>query len=130
MDRGAVNHVGSTALNPAWFMGTINPLWFMGGSYLIIFYRFAPIESMHYVYVLPSQKDKKFYIGFTGDLQRRLKEHNTGKNISTKSKRSLKLIYYEAHSSKKDAMRRKRSFKTTKGKSTLKQMLRDSLKAF
>jgi putative endonuclease len=82
---------------------------------------------MHYVYVLLSLKDEKFYIGFTNDLERRLKEHNSGKNISTKSRLPLKLFYYEAHLSKKDAARRERYFKTTKGKSTLKQMLRDSL---
>jgi putative endonuclease len=82
---------------------------------------------MHYVYVLLSLKDEKFYIGFTNDLERRLKEHNSGKNISTKSRLPLKLLYYEAHLSKKDAARRERYFKTTKGKSTLKQMLRDSL---
>jgi putative endonuclease len=82
---------------------------------------------MHYVYVLLSLKDEKFYIGFTNDLERRLKEHNSGENISTKSRLPLKLFYYEAHLSKKDAARRERYFKTTKGKSTLKQMLRDSL---
>jgi putative endonuclease len=85
---------------------------------------------MYYVYVLLSQKDKKFYIGLTNDLKRRLKEHNSGKNISTKSRLPLKLIYYEAHLSKADAARRERYFKTTKGKSTLKQMLRESLKRF
>ena len=49
-------------------------------------------ELMFYVYVLISLKDKKFYIGFTNDLKRRLKEHNSGKNISTKSRLPLKLI--------------------------------------
>ena len=83
---------------------------------------------MYYVYVLLSLKDKKFYIGFTNDLKRRLKEHNSGKNISTKSRLPLELIYYEAHLSKADAERRERYFKTTKGKSTLRQMLRESLK--
>ena len=85
---------------------------------------------MYYVYVLLSLKDKKFYIGFTNDLKRRLKEHDSGKNISTKSRLPLELIYYEAHLSKADAERRERYFKTTKGKSTLKQMLRESLKHF
>ncbi|MFZ5805929.1 MAG: GIY-YIG nuclease family protein [Verrucomicrobiota bacterium] len=82
---------------------------------------------MFYVYVLLSQKDDKFYIGFTGDFKRRLKEHQAGENTSTKSRRPLELIYYEAHRSKTDAMRREQYFKTTKGKSTLKQILRDSL---
>jgi len=46
---------------------------------------------MYYVYVLLSLKDKKFYIGFTNDLKRRLKEHNSGNNISTKSKASFRI---------------------------------------
>jgi len=53
-----------------------------------------------------------------------------GKNISTKSRLPLKLLYYEAHASKTDAMRREQYFKTTKGKAALKQMLRESLKNF
>jgi len=61
---------------------------------------------MFYVYVLISLKDGKFYIGYTGDLKRRLKEHNSGKNISTKSRLPLKLIYYESHLSKADNNKR------------------------
>jgi hypothetical protein len=36
-------------------------------------------------------------------------------------------MYYEAHTSKKDAKRREQYFKSTKGKSTLRQMLRNAL---
>jgi len=85
---------------------------------------------MFYVYVLLSLKDKKFYIGYTGDLKRRLKEHNSGKNISTKPRLPLKMIYYESHLSKVDAERREQYFKTTKGKATLRQMLRNSLEKY
>jgi putative endonuclease len=82
---------------------------------------------MHYVYILLSQKDGKFYIGFTSDLQRRLQEHHNGKAQSTKSRRPLKLLYYEAHLSKEDAQRRESYFKTSKGKATIRQMLRNSM---
>uniref|UniRef100_A0A832E1Q3 GIY-YIG domain-containing protein n=1 Tax=candidate division WWE3 bacterium TaxID=2053526 RepID=A0A832E1Q3_UNCKA len=41
---------------------------------------------MHYVYFLPSQKDGDFYTGVTSDLKRRVKEHNSGKNLSTQGK--------------------------------------------
>jgi len=75
---------------------------------------------MFYVNILISLKDKKFYIGFTNNLKRRLNEHNSGKNISTKSRLPLKLIYYESHLSKADVERREKYFKTTKGKSNLK----------
>jgi putative endonuclease len=85
---------------------------------------------MYYVYVLLSLRDHKLYIGFTSDLRRRIKEHNAGKNISTKPRLPLKLFYYEAHLSKNDAERREQYFKTTKGKSTLRQMLRESLEEF
>jgi putative endonuclease len=88
-----------------------------------------PAKDMYHAYVLLILKDKKFYIGFTSDLKRRIEEHNAGKNISTKPRLPLKLIYYEAHLSKADAVRRERYFKTTKGKSTLRQMLRNSLES-
>ena len=83
---------------------------------------------MFYVYVLQSLKDKKLYIGYSSDLKRRLREHKIGGSVSTKKRLPLKLLYYEAHTNEKDARRRERYFKTEKGKSTLRQMLREALK--
>lgn len=83
--------------------------------------------KMYYVYVLFSLKDQKFYIGFSTDVTRRFKEHSQGKNTSTKPRRPFELIYYEAHYAKADAQKRERYFKTTKGKATLKQMLKQSM---
>jgi putative endonuclease len=74
-----------------------------------------------------SEKDKNFYIGFTESVEQRLDEHNAGKNVSTRLRRPFSLIYYEAHTSKSDALRREGYFKTTKGKITLKQILKDAL---
>lgn len=68
-----------------------------------------------------------FYIGSTNDLRRRLSEHQQGKNTSTAKRLPLELIYFEGHLSKGDALRREAYFKTTKGKTTLKQMLRETL---
>lgn len=83
---------------------------------------------MHYVYVLLSLLDQKFYIGRTDDLRRRKQEHDEGKVASTKHRRPLKLLFYEAFASKKDAIRRELYFKTSKGRSSLQMMLRHSLK--
>lgn len=83
---------------------------------------------MHYVYVLQSLKDLFLYIGRTDDLKRRMKEHVEGKVDATKHRRPLELKFYEAFYSKKDAVRRERYFKTSKGKSTLQMMLRESLR--
>ena len=83
--------------------------------------------TLYYVYVLYSLQDKRFYIGFSENIEQRVKEHNSGKNVSTKDRRPLKLIYYEYHLSKKDALRREKYFKQSKGKTTLKQILKDSI---
>ena len=41
-------------------------------------------EFVYFVYVLRSLKDRKMYIGYSSNLKRRLKEHETGGSISTK----------------------------------------------
>ena len=83
--------------------------------------------GFYYVYILRRKKDKKFYIGHTTDLIRRLKDHNQGKNKSTRHRRPLQLIFFEAYISKQDALRREKYFKTTKGKVVLRQMLKEFL---
>jgi len=80
-----------------------------------------------YIYILLGLKDKKFYIGTTNDIKRRLLEHKQGKNISTSKRLPIRLIYFEAHLSEEDAKRRERYFKTTKGKTTLRAILKESL---
>jgi putative endonuclease len=83
---------------------------------------------MYYVYVLKSQSDGGLYIGYTINLRHRLQEHQSGEVISTKPRRPLKLIFYEGYRSMEDAKRRERYLKTSKGRSSLRMMLRDSLK--
>ena len=62
---------------------------------------------MYYVYVLYSTKDRKKYTGYTKDLKLRLEMHEQGKVESTKSRRPLKLIYYEACLKREDAKKEK-----------------------
>ena len=79
---------------------------------------------MFYTYVLLSLKDNKYYIGYTSDLRKRIKEHFSGKSFATKSRLPFKLIFYEAFENKEDTLRREKYFKTNSGKKTLKLMLR------
>ncbi|OGX17915.1 MAG: hypothetical protein A3K83_08000 [Omnitrophica WOR_2 bacterium RBG_13_44_8b] len=83
---------------------------------------------MHYVYVLRSVEDEKFYIGYTSDLARRIEEHKRGGVHTTSRLSDPKLIFYESFISERDALRREKYFKTTKGKKALKLILRDSIK--
>lgn len=76
-----------------------------------------------YVYVLRSRKDGKLYTGLTADVHRRLEQHNAGQVTSTKTRRPLELIYYEAYVSKDDAEGRELFLKSGSGKRYLKKQL-------
>jgi putative endonuclease len=78
---------------------------------------------MHYTYVLESEKDGKHYTGYTKNLKLRLAQHNAGEVVSTKYRRPMKLIYYEACLSKQDALKRERYFKSYYGRMYLKKRL-------
>jgi len=84
--------------------------------------------KFYYVYFLKSLTKDFTYVGFTQDLKRRLKEHNNKEELSTKYYAPFDLIHFEAYKNIKDAKRREEYFKTTKGKVTLKQMLREYFK--
>lgn len=78
-----------------------------------------------YVYVLKSINHDFIYVGFTQDLKRRFKEHNNQEELSTKHYAPFDLILFEGYKNIQDTKRREGYFKTTKGKVTLKQMLRE-----
>ena len=79
---------------------------------------------MYYVYLLLSEKDSRFYTGSTNNLQRRLQEHNSGNVMSTKNRRPLQIIYYEACINEKDAQQREKYLKSGMGKRYLKNRLK------
>jgi len=87
----------------------------------------SPTNIMHYVYVLRSLKDRKLYIGYSGNLKRRFSDHQNGEVRSTRPRRPFELAFYESYKIKSDAKRREKYFKTNKGKSTIKMMLKDYL---
>jgi len=66
-------------------------------------------------YVLKSLKDNRLYIGSTENLLRRISEHNSGKNQSTKNRRPLILVYHEEFETIKEARIRERLFKKSHG---------------
>ncbi len=80
---------------------------------------------MFFVYVIQSKVRGSLYVGFTGNLTKRLKEHNQGLNFSTKPYRPWSLIYYEACLNQQDAKRREGYFKTSQGQRLLKRRLKE-----
>jgi putative endonuclease len=66
---------------------------------------------MYYVYLLQSQKDKKYYIGQTDNIEKRLKEHNDGIVKSTKHRKPFKVIGYEIYKDRNKARWREYNLK-------------------
>ncbi len=72
---------------------------------------------MFSVYVLFSKDYNKIYIGFTSDLEQRMRSHNElGKKGWTIKFRPWQLVYKEVYELKSDAMRREKELKTAKGR--------------
>lgn len=66
----------------------------------------------HYVYILKC-KDNSLYTGWTTDIEKRLKAHNSGKGAKyTKSRKPVELVYKEEFDNKSDALRREAAIKS------------------
>lgn len=85
------------------------------------------MEQFYFVYVLQSKKDNKFYTGYTKNIELRFEQHNKGLVQSTKERRPLKLIYYEACLNQQDATHREKYLKVHYGKMFIKNRLKSYL---
>ncbi|KKT82152.1 MAG: hypothetical protein A3E64_02150 [Candidatus Harrisonbacteria bacterium RIFCSPHIGHO2_12_FULL_48_16] len=81
---------------------------------------------MYYVYLLENLNDKSWYIGFTENLDQRVKDHNDGRGgRTTKLKHGWNLIYCEMYLNKEDALGREKFLKSGSGRRFLKKQLRN-----
>ncbi|CAN5147599.1 hypothetical protein BH11PAT3_BH11PAT3_2550 [soil metagenome] len=81
------------------------------------------IAYMWYVYILKSTKDGSYYIGCTNNHARRLEEHNSGYNLSTKSKAPWETVHIEEYDSQLIAFEREKKIKSYKGGNAFKKLL-------
>jgi len=70
---------------------------------------------MHYVYILQSTKDNSYYVGSTGDLKKRLQEHNEGGAKYTSTKIPHELVWCCAFRDKKTAINFEKCLKQGSG---------------
>jgi|GEM_PF-684031 len=69
---------------------------------------------MNYTYIVKCS-DGTLYTGWTNDISKRIKSHNTGNGAKyTKNRRPVRLVYCEEHITKNDAMRRESEIKRLK----------------
>ncbi|MFC1780282.1 GIY-YIG nuclease family protein [Patescibacteria group bacterium] len=78
---------------------------------------------MYYTYVLRSIKDKRYYIGSTENIGKRINRHNKGLVKSTKSRKPFKLVLYEQYSSRNEAYKREKEIKRMKGGIQFKKLI-------
>lgn len=82
---------------------------------------------MYWVYFLYSKKAGNVYVGCTGNLKKRLKEHQNGLVESTKDRRPLILIHSEKYSALSLVRRREKYLKSLYGYRERKRILKEYL---
>ncbi|HSV77269.1 MAG TPA: GIY-YIG nuclease family protein [Bacteroidales bacterium] len=75
------------------------------------------------VYVIQSQLDYRLYKGLAKDIHLRLKEHNSGKNFSTKPYKPWTLVFSQEFDDLKEARRYEKYLKSGAGRKFLKMYL-------
>ena len=75
-----------------------------------------------YVYAIKSLKDGRIYVGMISNVEKRLKEHNSGQTRSTKGYMPWVLFYSEIHITRVDARIREKFLKSGCGKEFLKSL--------
>ena len=83
---------------------------------------------MYSVYILYNPESKRIYIGYTNNLKRRISEHMKS-NLSHRNKNFM-LIFYESFIDKQDAIKREHYLKSSKGKISLRNILKNTLYRF
>jgi len=74
-------------------------------------------------YILRSKRSGKYYTGYTRDLDRRIKDHNSGKTRSLIKHAPLEIIKVEEYSFLEDAIKRERQIKKYKSGEAFKKLI-------
>ncbi len=83
-------------------------------------------HNMYSVYVLRSSIRPYLYVGITNNLERRVKQHQDGKEQTTRSYRPFLLVYTEHFSTRQEARDKEKYLKSGSGKEWLKNYLTES----
>jgi len=81
-------------------------------------------DEKYFVYILQSLKTKRFYIGSTSDLLKRLDFHNKGLQRYTKRDKPWELVYWEEFKNKKEALLREREIKSKKSRKFIESLIK------
>ncbi|MBN1557607.1 MAG: GIY-YIG nuclease family protein [Lentisphaerae bacterium] len=80
---------------------------------------------MYYTYILYSPALDRYYIGQTENLAARLTQHRAGLSPSTASSHDWQYVYYQAHATRREAVRRERAIKRAKSRNSIARYIAD-----
>lgn len=87
--------------------------------------RYLARKSMFfYTYVLRGKKDSELYVGWSKNLEQRIKQHINGEVDAAKYRLPIELIYYEACKSEEAAIKREKALKSGFGRAYLNRRLK------
>ena len=81
---------------------------------------------MIYTYVIKSVEKNFRYVGITNDMERRLKEHNFGKNKSTAFYKPFNIVLKESYIDHKEARVREKFLKSGQGRKFLDKLVTET----
>ena len=79
-----------------------------------------------YVYILRSEKNGKYYIGSTNDLNDRFKRHNEGRSKYIKPGIPWQLMYFEEYPDSSKTIKREKEIKNRKSKEFIESLIKTS----
>ncbi len=79
-------------------------------------------KRMYSVYAIKSIVRNYIYIGISNNIERRLEEHNSGNNRTTKPYRPFKLLLTEVYPNRPEARKREKYLKSGSGRESLKNI--------
>jgi putative endonuclease len=78
---------------------------------------------LHYVYILRSLSDGRYYVGTTQNLEERLERHNQGRSKYTRNFRPWELVHFEEYPTRSEAMKREYAIKRRKSQEYIKAVV-------
>ena len=79
----------------------------------------------YWVYIIQSDFDQSFYIGFTSNIEQRLSYHNSGKSRYTSRKMPWKLVYSEKYQTRSEAIKREKFLKKQRNRNFYKRLIQN-----
>ncbi|XOV92786.1 MAG: GIY-YIG nuclease family protein [Bacteroidota bacterium] len=77
-------------------------------------------SNMYYVYIIESESDTRWYIGYSENLETRIADHNNNRSKYTRNKGPWKLIFKMSFVQKTEALKFERKLKKLKNKNYIK----------